>query len=133
MKRLWDISSSSCSYALELSHTDLMSSLQARDSDQSSWLTADVLLPHPFPCPPFGLQQSCYHRHQAPPSDKTENLKFTFIHCHYQLLSNRFLFLLSGQGVKELLYKDLLLLLSLSSGLLQPGSRLILTLHSDCS
>lgn len=96
---------------------------------------SDVLLPHPFPRPHFGLQQSCYHKHQAASSDKTKNLMFTFIHCHYQLLSNTFLFLFSGQGVKDLLYKDCLLLGSLSSGLLQPGCRLLLhlTLHSDCN
>lgn len=77
---------------------------------------ADVLL-LPFPCPPFGLQKSCYQRHPAPPSDKTENLTFIFIHCHYQLPSNTFLFLFFGQGVKELLYKYFLLLGSLSSRL----------------
>lgn len=53
---------------------------------------------------------------------------FTFIHCHYQLPSITFLLLFSGQGVKELLYKDFLLLGSLSSGLLQPGTSLLLYL-----
>lgn len=100
-------------------------------SDKRPWskFLADVLLLHPFPCPPFGLQQSCYHRHQAPPSDKTENLTFTFTHCHYQLPSNTFLFFFSGQGVEELLYKDFSLLGRLSSELLQPGSSLLLYLH----
>lgn len=54
MKRLWGISSSSCSHALELSHTyDLVSSLQARDPDQSSWLMSSFSIHshvHPLDC-----------------------------------------------------------------------------------
>lgn len=70
---------------------------------------------------------------QAPSTSlrQTENLTFTFIHCHYQLPSNTFLFLFSGQRVKELLYNDFVLLGSLSSGLLQPESRLLL--HLPCT
>jgi len=79
-------------------------------SDKRLWskFLADVFLLHPPPCPPFGLQQSCYQRHKASPPAKAENLIFTFIHSHYQLPSDMFLFLFSGQGIKELLYKRVL-------------------------
>lgn len=95
-----------------------------RNPSYSSWL--DILL-HPAPCPPFGLQCSCFQRHKPSPSSKNQiwsSPSFILWLATIRHIS----VLVSGPG-QEFVTKESLLL----RNLLQSASNLILHLSDTMS
>ena len=108
-------------------HTyDLVSSLQTRDSGQSSWLMSSFSIhphAHPLDCNRAVIKGT---RHLPQPRLKTwsSHLFTLIISCHQTCFCS----CSQAKALKSCFTKESLLLVNLSSELLQPGSSLLLYL-----